>query len=554
MDKDSKQKRRILIVGGVAGGASAATRARRVNADAEIVLLEKGPAVSFANCGLPYHIGGEIESREKLLVVTPELFRKRFGIDVRTSSEAISIERQAKSVQVRTSDGSTESLTYDKLILSPGAKPIVPPFAEQGLTNVCTLWSLADMDRIIATLDATPDSKAVVIGGGFVGIEVAEQLAHRGVACTLVERNAQVLKTLDPEMARPIQDELQRHGVTLRLSTNVTGLESSGKSVTAVQLGDESLPADLVVMAIGIRPRTELAVQAGLEIGPAGGIRVDDQMRTSDPDIFAVGDCVEYEHRVLGHPSRVPLAGPANRAGRIAGTVAAGAQSAPMKPVCGTSVVRVFDMTAANTGLTAAQCRTAAIQHRSIYIQAADHASYFPGAEGMTLKLIYCPDGRIVGAQGVGGQGVDKRIDVIATIISMGGSVDDLAGLDLAYAPPFGSAKDPVHMAAFVASNDLQSCPAIIPPDCDLSSSQVVDVRTDAELQKLPLAGAIHMPIDDLLHRLDELDPAKPTITFCHSGKRAHIAASILQASGFKHVRNATGGMLVRSRFEAMNH
>ena len=551
---------RIVVVGGVAGGASAATRARRTDASAVITLIEKGPAVSFANCGLPYHVGGEIADRDDLLVATPELFRDRFGIEVRTETEAIAIDRDSKSVTLRRPDGSRERLPYDKLILATGAEPIIPDFARGDFSNAGTLWSLGDMDHLLESVAGRPGGRVAVIGGGFVGLEMAEQLIRRGHPCTLVERGGQVLFTLDPEMALPLQQELLEKGVDLRLGVSVsrlvvdeasaggTGARGTGARVTGIEIDGEALPVDYVVLAIGVRPRTELARAAGLEIGESGGVRVDDRMRTADPDIFAVGDCVEYPHAVLGRPTRVPLAGPANRAGRIAGTVAAGGEAAPMGPVCGTNVIRVFGKAAAGTGLSESQCRREGIACRSVFIQASNHASYFPGAESLLLKLIYAADGKILGAQAVGGEGVDKRIDVIATAIHFGGTVYDLAGLDLAYAPPFGSAKDPVHMAAFVACNDLESHPAVAAPDSELGRLQVVDVRTAGELERLPLPDAIHLPIDELPRRLAELDPGRETVTVCYSGKRAHVAACLLKNSGFRQVRNLTGGMLVRGQ------
>lgn len=543
----------IVIIGGVAGGASAATRARRVNASADIILIERGANVSFANCGLPYHVGGEIASRDDLLVATPELFRRRFGIDVRLRTEATAIDRTDKTVSLRLDDGTEQQLSYDRLILSPGAEPIRPPFVDRPLENVTTLWSLPDMDQIIDEVSSQPDCKTVVVGGGFVGLEIAEQFVERGLSCTLVERIPQVLGTIDEEMALPIAEALRNGGVDVRLNAEVQSIEREGDRATGVVLENETLPVDLVVLAIGVRPRTALAQQAGLELGPSGGIRVDSSMRTNDPDIFAVGDCAEYQHGVLQRPSLVPLAGPANRAGRVAGTIAAGGEPVSMRPVIGTSVVRVFDKTAASTGLNQRQCRAAGIESRAVFIQATDHASYFPGAEPLTLKLIYAPDGKILGAQGVGKTGVDKRIDVIATAISLGASVEDLAGLDLAYAPPYGSAKDPVHMAAFVACNDLEKRPLIAAPDLDLEGYQVVDVRSEGELEKLPLPApgdqTFHIPIDQLIDRMGELDPSRATVTVCHSGKRAHVAASLLGSSGFDDVRNLTGGVSIRRRF-----
>ncbi len=546
----TSEQLRIVIIGGVAGGASAAARARRVNASAKITLIERGPSVSFANCGLPYHVGGEIASRDSLLVATPKLFRERFGIDVQTETEAIEINRVEKKVVVRRSDASLEFIPYDRLVLSPGAEPFIPPFVDTTLQNVSTMWSLGDLDAVMNVVSSAASPRCVVIGGGFVGLEVAEQLAHRGFQCTLVERQSQVLKTLDAEMAKPLIAVLEKGGVTVKLNTGCLKIESEGNWARAVETDQGTIPADLIISAVGVRPRIKLAQEAGLTIGPQGGVQVDGFMRTSDQNIFAVGDCVEYQHGVLGRSALVPLAGPANRAGRIAGTIVAGGTCEPMRDVLGTSVVRIFNSTAASTGLTEAMCRRENIAHRCVYIQAAHHASYFPGAESLTLKLVYTPEGRILGAQCVGGEGVDKRIDVIATVIGFSGTVHDLAGLDLAYAPPYGSAKDPVHMAAFVACNDLANAPKIVAPNIDLSDFQVVDVRSPRELETLPLEGAIHLPIDSILTDHTLLDPSRPTITVCHTGKRAHVAASILHSLGFVDVSNLTGGMAVRSQFE----
>ncbi len=549
---------RIVVVGGVAGGASAAARARRVNSTADITLLEKGPVVSFANCGLPYHLGGEIADRSKLLVTSAELFWNRFRIAVKTGFEVTQIDRRERVVRGTDHErGVSFEIAYDRLILSTGAEPISPPFMQPPCENVFHLWTLADMDGIVsvmdrggAGMDATPSSihRAVVVGGGFVGLEVVEQLRIRGIDVSLVERGRQVLKPLDHHFAQLIQRQLLDQGVELHLSTDVSGLVRRGNRATAVMLANgTSLTADLVIVGAGVRPRTALAAEAGLAIGKTGGVSVDEFMRTEDPRIYAVGDMVEYQHGILDEPARIALAGPANRAGRVAGTHAASGQSEPMGAVLGTAIVRVFELTAACTGLNEATLAARRIPHRSVIIRAAHHAGYFPGAESMQLKLVYSPsDGRILGAQGIGGQGVDKRIDVIATAMHFRGTVYQLAQLDLAYAPPYGSAKDPVHMAAFAAINDLQSQPAMVPPDFDLNGYQVVDVRTQRECRKLPLQGAITIPIDELADRWGELAPSRPTITVCHSGKRAHVAACWLKGHGFKDVRNLTGGMSVR--------
>jgi NADPH-dependent 2,4-dienoyl-CoA reductase/sulfur reductase-like enzyme/rhodanese-related sulfurtransferase len=542
---------RILIVGGVAGGATAAARAARVNPRAEIIIFEKGPAVSFANCGLPYHIGGEIAQREKLLVATAELFRKRFGIEVRTGHEVIAIDRREKTITVRPVGEEEYQQSYDRLILAPGAEPMILPNFPKNASNFSSLWTLADMDRIIKQVQGSKTKRAIVIGGGFVGLEIAEQLVRIAWEVTLIERDKQVLAPLDPEMAAPIADELQKHGVSVNLGVSIAEFRQEGDRVSAVTLDDgRELETDLVIAAVGVKPRVALAVGCGLDLGSHGGIKVNEQMQTSDPDIFAVGDAVEYFHQVMQGAARVPLAGPANRAGRVAGTVAAGGQ-AKMSAVLGTAIVRVFDKTAAGTGFPAKWLDRLGMEYRSVIIEAANHASYFPGAVSLQIKLIYAPvTGKILGAQAVGGEGVDKRIDVIATAMSFGGTVDDLAGLDLAYAPPFGSAKDPVHMAAFAASNDLQQAPEMLATFASLEGLQVVDVRESAELQRLPLAGAVHIPVDQIAQRMGELDSTRPTVTVCHSGKRAHVAACILKGNGFEQVQNLTGGMSVRSRLK----
>ena len=552
--ENNQNKLRIVIVGGVAGGATAAARARRVNAQAEITILEKGPAVSFANCGLPYHLGGEIEQRSKLLVATAELFWNRFRIAVRTHHEVTAIDREHKTVTGRTADGSTFTLPYDRLILSTGSEPVRPPFFTADSKNVFHLWTLDDMDHIMAAMRDRPIQRATVVGAGFVGLEVVEQLVHRGVSVTLVERNPQVLGPLDREMAKMIEDELGRKGVAMHLGGAIKSLDYESNFATAVNLENgTSIPTDLVIVGAGVRPRTQLAVAAGLTIGATGGVQVNEFMQTDDPNIYAVGDMVEYHHGVLNKPMRIPLAAPANRAGRVAGAHAALAKIPNGKPakmgsVYGTCIVRVFGLAAGSTGLNEKACRAEKIPYRSATIQATHHASYFPGAKNLTLKILYRADnGKLLGAQAVGAEGCDKRLDVIATVMHFGGTIEDLTKLDLAYAPPFGSAKDPLHMAAFVAENDLNHLPSLTEFDCELDGMQVVDVRNAAEIAKMPLAGAHWIPIDELAERWTELDPQRPTVTVCHSGKRAHIAACWLHGQGFTNVKNMNGGMSIRS-------
>ncbi len=543
---------RIVIVGGVAGGATAAARARRTNATAQITILEKGPAVSFANCGLPYHIGGEIAERKKLLVATPELFRNRFQIDVRTGCEVLSIDRAGRTVTaVDHQTGQNFTLAYDRLILSTGSEPIRPPFMQVAADNVFQLWTLPDMDNVLSFIKKHSPRRAVIIGAGFVGLEVLEQLQRIGMQVELVERAPHVLAPLDSEMAQMVEQEMTKAGVPLHLGAAIEKLDIENGRAQAVVLSDgQRIEADLVMVGAGVRPRTELAQAAGLTIGKSGGVSVNKFMQTSDPNIYAVGDMIEVEHGVLPHPVRIPLAGPANRAGRIAGAHAASGSSQPMGKTLGTAIVRVFEIVAAATGINERTCQAQGIAYHVATIQAADHASYYPGAKELTIKLIYSPEnGKILGAQVIGQAGVDKRIDVIATAMHFGGTVHDLAQVDLAYAPPFGSAKDPVHMAAFVAENDLLKHPTLMETNAELDGYQIVDVRNQTELDRLPaVPGARHIPIDELGNRWKELDPTRPTVVICHSGKRAHVGACWLSGQGFSQVHNLNGGMSIRSR------
>ena len=479
----------IVIVGGVAGGASAATRARRMNEQARIIMFEKDAYVSFANCGLPYYLGGEIQERAKLLVATPELFEKRFRIEVRTRQEVTAIDRAAKMVTVENHvTGVVYREHYDKLILAPGANPLTPPLPGLNARGVFTLRNLDDTDRIAAALPQT--RRAVVVGGGFIGLEVAEQFCARGIEVTLVEMLPQVLPLLDPEMAEPLHREIEAHGVRLELGRGIAAVKETGGAASAVILTDGTwLPGDLVLLGLGVRPSTRLAADAGLQIGASGGIATDDYMRTSDPDIYAVGDAAEYAYAPTGTRLRVALAGPANRTGRLAGEHAATGSARPSPMVYGTSIVRVFGKAAGITGLSLRAARKAGLDARAVHITGNHHAGYFPGAEQMVLKLVYeNGSGRVLGAQAVGGAGIDKRLDVIATLMYFWGTVHQLAELDLAYAPPFGSAKDPVHMAAFAAQNDLDGLAPLLQPDADLAGYQVVDVRDPEEIAKLPLA------------------------------------------------------------------
>ncbi len=545
----------IVIVGGVAGGASAATRARRMNEDAEIILLEKDDYVSFANCGLPYYLGGEIAERSRLLVATEEFLRRRFRLDIRTRHEVIAVDRGTKSVSVRDhGNGQTYRQRYDKLILAPGATPLVPPIEGREAAGVFTLRSMADTDRIHAAIATSRTRRAAIIGSGYIGLEMVEQLVHRKFEVALAELQPQLLPLLDYEMARVLAEELQRHGVAVHTGDGIQRIltDAAGAACGVELKSGTRIDADLVILGVGVRPEVRLAVDAGLKLGKSGGIATNDWMQTSDPDVYAVGDAAEYPCGPTGDRQRVALAGPANRAGRLAGEHAATGESAPMAPVFGTSVVRVFGITAGMTGLSHAMAAKLGRPSASVTIVANQHAGYYPGATPLTLKLTYDADsGQVLGVQVVGREGVDKRLDVVATAMAFRGTVRDLAGLDLAYAPPFGSAKDPIHQAAFAACNALDGIEQFIDSDADLTGKQVVDVRTAVEVQQAPLAGATHavnIPLDELREQRHRLDPAIETVVSCGVGMRAHVAARILCQSGFTDVKNLAGGAMVRSR------
>ncbi|WP_152052607.1 FAD-dependent oxidoreductase [Tautonia marina] len=552
----STSSRTIVIVGGVAGGASAAARARRIDEHAQIILFEKDEHVSFANCGLPYYIGGEIVERKKLLVAPREMLAARFNLDVRTRQEVLRIDREAKTVTVRDlTSGREYQQSYDALILAPGAAPLVPPIDGATAPGVFTLRNLEDTDRIKAAVDASGEKRAVVVGAGYIGLEMVEQLVHRGFQVALAELQPQILPLFDPEMVQPIEQDLRNRGVALHLGDGIeailTGPDGKARGIR-LKSGTE-LEAGVVILGIGVRPLLDLARGAGIEVGPGGGIGTDEFMRTNDPSIYAVGDAAEYRYGPTGSPMRIALAGPANRSGRIAGEHAASGKSRPMDAVFGTAIVRVFDRVAAMTGLTMTLARRLNRSARSVVVVANNHAGYYPGAEPITLKLVYDPEtGRVLGAQGMGGEGVDKRIDVIATAMHFGGTVADLAGLDLAYAPPFGAAKDPVHMAAFAACNQMDGLTDFIEPDADLSDvPQFVDVRTTQEVAEAPFPGVdgiINIPLDELRHRVGELDPSVETVVSCRTGVRSHVALRMLRQLGFEQVKAVSGGVMIRRR------
>jgi len=536
---------RILIVGGVAGGASAAARARRLSESASIVVFERGPYVSFANCGLPYHIGGVITDRSRLLLQTPASLKARFEIDVRVSTEVISIDAASQTVvarDLRTGEETRES--YDALILSPGAEAIRPPVPGVNLPAIFTLRNMGDMDAILDVASKDSVRKALIVGAGYIGLELAEQFRHRGMEVALVERLPHVLGVADTEMTFPLHEELSRQQVDLRLGRAVSAFEPKAGGLVALLDNGDRIECDLAVLSVGVKPEVRLAREAGLAIGSTGGIQVDDQMRTSLPNIYAVGDAVEVREFVSGAPAMIPLAGPANRQGRIAAEVILGRDSR-YKATQGTAICKVFDLSFAMTGLSETMLQRKNMPYQRIYVHPADHATYYPGAHPITLKLLFDPeDGRILGAQAVGVAGVDKRIDVIAVAQRAGLTVFDLEDLELCYAPPFGSAKDPVNMAGFVASNVLRGDVALWEPEeiPGLDTDQVLlDVRTPQEHALGSIPGSICVPVDQLRERLKALPQAKEYLVFCQVGVRAYIAARLLSQHGYK-VRNLSGG------------
>jgi len=536
---------KILIVGGVAGGASAAARARRLSENAKIILFERGEHISFANCGLPYHIGGVIRERQKLLVQTPEAMKKRFAIDVRVHSEVVHIDRKSKQITVRNlKENQDYTENYDYLVLSPGAEPVRPPIPGINSPNVFTLRNMADMDAIIKVIETQKPKNAVVVGGGYIGLEMAENLIHRGAVVTIAELEKQVMAPADPEMTAPLHQELKLHGVDLRLGTSVTAIAQNGANL-AVQLSTgDSVDCGLVIMSVGVRPESKLAKDAGLEIGQRGGIVVNASMQTSDPTIYAVGDAVEVEDFVGGFKTLIPLAGPANRQGRIAASHIFG-QKLTYKKTQGTAVCQVFNQTIAMTGLNEKTLKRQNLAYEKIYVHTADHASYYPGAMPINLKLLFDPQtGKILGAQAVGAAGIDKRIDVLAVAIRARLTVYDLEDLELCYAPPYGSAKDAVNYAGFVAANVLRGDVAVC-HTADMVNPKdnqvLLDVRTPPEVQAGTIPGAVSIPLDELRGRLTELSKVKELLVFCQAGLRGYLACRILTQHGFK-CRNLTGG------------
>ncbi|NLI20227.1 MAG: FAD-dependent oxidoreductase [Clostridiales bacterium] len=550
--------KKVVIIGGVAGGASCAARLRRLDETAEIVLLERGAYISYANCGLPYHVGDVIKSRSALLLQTPEAMKQKFLVDVRVKNEAVSIDREKKTVTVRRVEtGETYEEPYDTLVISTGSSPLRPPIPGIDHPRIQSLWTVPDADAIRTLIAENHIASAVVVGGGFIGLEMAENLKHAGLDVSLVEMLDQVMAPIDFEMAQLLHENIRQNGVKLHLSDGVSAFEPSEDLGVTVRLkSGKALKAGLVILAIGVKPNGELAKNAGLSVNARGGIVVDDHLRTSDPSIYAVGDVIEVADFVFKDRTMIPLAGPANKQGRIAADNIAGGDET-YDGSQGTSVVRVFDLTAASTGANERTLIRRGMvggkDYRTVTITQNAHAGYYPGATPMTLKLLFSPDGgKIYGAQIVGREGVDKRIDTIAVTQRLGGGVVELSKLELAYAPPFSSAKDPVNMAGFVARNVLDGLVGIAPWDAPVShpDAQLLDVREEVEVMAFTVPGAKHIPLGLLRSRLNELDPTKEVIVFCAIGVRAYNAARILKQHGFDRVLVYPGG----ARFYQATH
>ena len=536
------QAMKILVIGGVAAGASCAARARRLCETAEITVLERGPDVSFANCGLPYHVGGEIPTRDVLAVQTPATLKGMLNLDVRTRCEAVRIDRAGKRVEVKNlADGSSEWLSYDKLMLSPGAAPIRPPIPGIDDQRIFTLRSLEDMDRVIEATEA--GMRAVAIGAGFIGLEMAEQLQRKGLTVELVELQKQVLPQLDAKMTMLLESELRHHEIGVTLGDGIECFVPTPDALECHLKSGKVLKADFVVLSMGVKPDTQIARDAGLTLGPRGHIVVDHFQRTSDPDIYAAGDAVETAELVFGDRIALPMGGPANRQGRVAaGHMLRPGAAQPYPGSLGTAIVRVFDVAAGVTGWTEKRMREANKPCASVIVNDHQHATYFPGARPLTLKLVWdTRDGRVVGAQATGSEGIDKRLDVIAASIQGKATIDDLCHLELAYAPPFGSAKDIINLAGFAATN-MRDGLFEQAGELPFGDAQIVDVRPKPVADAFPLTGSINIPFPTLRANLDKLDRSKPVITVCAFGKMSYFAARVLAQSGFD-VKSFSGGI-----------
>ena len=536
-----------LIIGGVAGGATVAARLRRMDEKANIILFERGKYVSYANCGLPYYIGDTINNREKLFVQTAKVFTDRFRIDIRTEQEVTAIRPDKKEVEIKNlSTGETYTETYDKLVLSPGAEPLRPGIEGIGSKKIFTLRNVPDTDTIKNYVNTENPKRAIVVGGGFIGLEMAENLYDLGIQVDVVEMANQVMAPLDFSMAAIVHRQLTDKGVGLHLEDGVSRFEEKDGGVTVHLRSGKQIATDMVLLSIGVRPETKLAKDAGLAIGERGGIAVNDYMQTSDADIYALGDAVEVRHLVTGQPALIPLAGPANKQGRIVADNIVFGNKKKYPGSIGTSIAKVFDLTVAAAGANAKLLQQNNIPYISSYTHGASHAGYYPGAVPLSIKILFAPEnGKLLGAQIVGFNGVDKRIEMLAQVIQRGGTVHDLAELEHAYAPPYSSAKDPVNMAGFVAENILNKKSRIIQwrELAELPADTIrIDVRTHDEYKLGTIPGFINIPVDELREHLDELPKEKPIVVTCAVGLRGYLAYRILVQNGFKHVRNLSGG------------
>ena len=533
---------KIIIIGGVAGGASAAARAARLDSKAEIILFERGQYISFANCGLPYHVGNVIQQRDSLLVMTPDALKARSGIDARIRQEVIALDLAAKSVMVRRVDDGTEyTETYDKLILATGSRPAIPPVPGANDPDVLPLWTIPDMDKVKSRIDMGI-KHAVVAGGGFIGLEVAENLVERGVETVMVQRPPQVMPTLDPEMASMLTGTLERHGVKVYLNNALTAIHRTGDGLTVTLKDGSEINTQMVVMGLGVHPNSELAREAGLALNERGGIKVNSSLQTSNPDIYAVGDVIEVNDPVLNMPVMIPLAGPANRQGRIAANNIFGANET-YKGSLGTNICKVFELTAASVGVNEKRLIKENIPFLKTYIIPSSHASYYPGAAPVYIKLLFEQSGRILGAQAVGTEGVDKRIDVLATAMRGNMKVQDLEELELAYAPPYSSAKDPVNFAGFVANNIIKGDSRVVSPDVIPQDAFILDVRENDEFVVGAIPGAVNIPLGELRDNFDKLPKDRLIVTQCRVGIRGYLAERLLRDNGFD-VKNLSGGYL----------
>lgn len=543
----NEDKMKVVIVGGVAGGATAATRIRRLDENAQIIVIERTGYISYANCGLPYYIGGVIKDKDDLTLQTPESFLERFQIDVRVEQEVTGIDTSKKTVTIKRLDNGQEyEESYDKLILSPGARPVRPDLPGINDNRVFFLRTVEDTFKIRAFVENTKPETAVMIGGGFIGLEIAENLIDLGVKVTIIQRPDHVMNTLDYDMAALVHAKLRSKGIDLKLGSNVIGFESNADNLSVLLKDDEPVRTDMVLMAVGVTPETTLAKKAGLSLGLKNAIVVNDKMETSAADIYAVGDAVMVKHYVTGNDAVIALAGPANKQGRIAADNICGFES-HYKGSMGSSVLKLFDMTVASTGITEKAAKQEGVIYDKVVLSPASHAGYYPGAKVMTMKLIYAKeDLRILGSQIVGFDGVDKRIDVIATAIHAGMKANALKDLDLSYAPPYSSAKDPVNMAGFMIENiETGKIKQFHFDEVDMllenDNVTLLDVRTEFEYRLSHVEGFINIPVDDLRERIGEIEPEKPVYIMCQSGLRSYIACRILMQNGFD-CYNFSGG------------